>query len=105
VIIGNGAANKSLQTFFDHENDRWVVVVPAGTPAFSKATMKGVTDYIYKINLDRWHSAAPGDRKERIGTALKALQEGRVVQHLTGKGDQVMFQSTEKMNPDRTIFT
>lgn len=97
--------NKPVQTLYDHDNDRWVIVVPAGVPAFPKAAVQSMCDYIRKVNLDRWHSTPIGDRKDRIGKALKALQDGRVMQQLTGKGDQVMFQSTEKMNPDRTFFT
>jgi hypothetical protein len=96
---------KPVQTYYDHDHNQWVIVVPAGTPSYPKGAVQGISQYILKVNLDRWHATPAGDQKDRIGKALKALQDGRIIQKLTGRGDNVMFQSTEKMRPDRTIFT
>ena len=90
-----------LPAKYDLDNDRWLLTVPFGLP---DSAVRSAADYIFKVNHDRWLSAS-GDKREFIGKALKALQEGRIVQVVADRGDQVIFQSTEKMNPDRTIFT
>lgn len=92
--------NSSLPAKYDLENDRWLLTVPFGLP---DSAVQSAANYIFKINHDKWLGAS-GDKREFIGKALKALQEGRIVQVVANKGDQVIFQSTEKMNPERTIF-
>ena len=91
---------KPLPAKYDLDNDRWLLTVPFGLP---DSAVRSASEYIFKINHDRWLSSS-GDKREFIGKALKALQEGRTVQIVVEKGDQVIFQSTEKMHPDRTIF-
>ena len=90
-----------LACTYDATADRWLVRVPFALPA---GPLRYIRDYLIRINTDRWRSCGPGDKKERLGVALQALTEGRIAQILTNKGDQVLFQSTERMHPDRTIF-
>lgn len=93
-------SNSPLPAKYDAENDRWLLTVPFGLPA---SAIQSAAGYIFKINHDRWLGAS-GDKREFIGKALKALQEGRIQQVVVSKGDKTVFQSTERMNPDKTIF-
>ena len=84
-------AQPDIATHYDTANDRWIFELPHGVP---QAALKNVANYVYKINKDRWLTSS-GDTRERLGKALRALEEGRYIGQLSGKGDNVFFQSTE----------
>jgi hypothetical protein len=91
---------KDLACHYDGEKDTWFVRVPFAlpTPALQRAK-----DWIFKVNHDRMVSCSPGDKKDYLKKALKALAEGRFEQLITHKGEQVIFSSTEREKPDRTF--
>ncbi len=88
-----------LRTEFDSKENRWIFFVPFALPDHMLNSAK---NYVFKINKDRWLGAT-GEFKNKIGIALRALEENKVVQHIVTKGDVTIFQSTEKMHPERLI--
>ncbi len=82
---------KNILSHYDKQNDRWIFDLPHGV---AQSVLKGLADYVYKINKDRWLCAS-GETKERIGFALRALEQGRYIGRLTGKGDQELFKATQ----------
>jgi hypothetical protein len=91
---------RDLACHYDGEKDTWYVRVPFALPA---TALERVRDWIFKVNHDRMVACSPGDKKEYLKKALKALTEGRVEQMVTNKGEQVLFASTERENPDRAF--
>lgn len=91
---------KDLACYYDGAKDTWYIRVPYALPALALQRAK---DWILKVNHDRMVACSPGDKKDYLKKALKALNEGRLEQMLTHKGEQVLFGSTERENPDRTF--
>lgn len=91
---------KDLQCYYDGERDTWIVKVPFALPA---STLERVRERVFKVNHDRMMSCLPGDKKDYLKRALDALTQGRLEQLVTNKGEQVMFSSTVRENPDRVF--
>ena len=92
---------KNLACHYDVDQDTWFVQVPFSLP---QPTLERVKDYIFKVNHDRMIACMPGDKKDYLKKALDALAQGRLQQMLTNKGEQVLFGSTERENPNK-IYT
>lgn len=81
----------NFPAYYEVENDRWIFNVPHGV---SQAALSNVARFVYKIQKDRW-LAATGDTKLEVGRSLRALEAGRYIGMLSGKGDHEFFKSTE----------
>lgn len=85
--------NKEIPVHYDVVNDRWIADI---SEPLSQFQLKVVAQRVFKINKERWTGLPPGDKKEFIGKALKALQEGRIEQRFASKKQGVeAFKSTE----------
>lgn len=91
MSILNAGKQKPIPARYDQALDRWFFELPHGVP---QSALDAIARSTFRINKDRW-LAATGSKKEFIGRALKALEEGRYVGRLSGKGDRVLFESTE----------
>lgn len=91
---------KDLACHYDGEKDTWYVKVPQALPS---SALERVKAHIFKVNHDRMLSCSLGDKKTYLKKALDALTAGRLEQLLTHKGEQVLFGSTERENPDRAF--
>lgn len=91
---------KDLACYYDGAEDTWYFRVPFALP---ETTLARVRDRVFKVNHDRMTSCSPGDKKDYLKKALDALKAGRYHQLVTNKGDQVLFGSTERVNPERVF--
>ena len=91
---------KDLHCHYDRDKDTWFVRVPQALP---KEALERVKAYLIRVNYDRMVSCSPGDKKDYLKRALAALSAGRLEQIMTHKGEQVLFGSTERENPDRVF--
>lgn len=91
---------KDLACYYDGAKDTWYVKVPFALPP---TALERVRERVFKVNHDRLVSCSLGDKKDYLTKAVKALAEGRFEQIITNLGEQVMFASTERTNPDRAF--
>lgn len=84
---------KPMPATYDGMADMWILDVETVLPdhVLSKAV-----EFIYKANEGRRSDMHSIDAKQHLEKALSALRRGRIQQRLSGKGDQVLFQSTER---------
>lgn len=95
---------KGLNANYDDAQDCWQIVVPF---MLSGSAVKNAAKHLAEL----WTSLLPTvskathpDRYERIVKGIAAARAGRIQQVLVGKKEVTIFQSTEKMNPKRTIY-
>ena len=96
---------KGLNATYDDSQDCWQIVVPF---MLSRNAVNNAAKHLAEL----WTSLLPTvskathpDRHERIVKGIAAARAGRIQQVLVGKKEVTIFQSTEKMNPNRTIYT
>lgn len=87
------------QSHYDADRDTWVLQVPI---AITSQALARAARFIERVNHDRWLSST-GEKRAYIGRALAALRAGRIEQVVVGRGDIAVFQSTERMHPERSI--
>lgn len=81
----------------------WMV---ESVPPLTPSEIKRSIDYTLKVQLDRYLTLKPGDRKDECKRTILALKEGRVTQNLTQKsGDIVLYDAWDKQISPRTYFT
>lgn len=91
---------KDLACYYDGEKETWFVRVPFALPP---SALERVQERVFKVNHDRWLTCSPGDKKDHLTKALAALTSGRIEQVVSERGEQVVFASTERTNPDRAF--
>lgn len=91
---------KDLACHYDRDKDTWYVKVPQALPPEALERVRG---YLLKVNYGRLQGCSPGDKKDYLTRAVAALTSGRLEQIMTHKGEQVLFGSTERENPDRVF--
>jgi hypothetical protein len=86
----------------------WIIDVDEALPP---SALRSAARYSAKINRDRWLSAPHGPMRERMGAAVRELEEfaagvgGRVQQRIAKpRGDVNLFKSTHRERPERTIL-
>lgn len=83
---------KNVEARYDGNLDMWYFDVPF---AVSSKMMRGVRDFVLRVNVDRARSLPPGDRKDFVTRGIEALKKNRIKQRIAKKGEHVLFQATE----------
>lgn len=78
----------------------WLVFAPV---VLSTSQLSRIAQWAEPKQVDRYRSLPPGERKEECARAVQDLRDGRV-QCVIQNGDGVLFESTERTRPDRSIF-
>lgn len=91
---------KNMPATYDPLTDMWIIDVET---VLSPKMLKFARDKIYSVNAGRRALMKSVDAKQNLEKALSALTRGRIQQRLSGKGDQNLFQSTERTNPSRVF--
>lgn len=91
---------QDLRCTYDDVNDMWIVDTDA---VLTKSMLEYLRVRVFKENEGRRPQMKSVDAKQHLEKALEALRRGRIQQRLSGPGDQVLFQSTERTRPDRTF--
>lgn len=85
------------------DDNGWMV--ESITPLTPKEIHRSI-EYTLKVQLDRYLTLKPGDRKDECLRTIEALRTGRVTQNLTQKsGDIVLYDAYSKILQPRTYFT
>jgi len=75
-----------LRVYFNESLGGWCVDVDKVLP---KSAIIAMSRYVYKIQEDRWRGLPHGEQKEKLGRALKDLQEFKIRQ--VPKGPQLQL--------------
>lgn len=73
---------RNLPATYDDSMGTWVMQVPFALPA---PALRKAMKFIEALTLDRLKGAIPGDKKDRLGRALKAIQSGKIQQCFVGR--------------------
>jgi hypothetical protein len=92
---------KDIPATYDIVRDMWILDVKT---VLSLDMVEKARQFIYKVNLDRRKSMFPGDKREMMDKALRALEAKRIEQRLSGKGDQDLFKATERTSTRSYFF-
>jgi hypothetical protein len=68
----------------------------------SPVIIQNLKDYVYKVNSQRLKGLT-GEKRLRVFTALERLKTEELKIMTTGKEGITMFQSNQKVNPDRSF--
>lgn len=78
----------------------WIIVVPI---ALKQSQLKRVCKQLLDIQRGRLIGMMPGPMMDDLKASMAALQAGKLAQVIEGN-DKAIFQSTERINKDRTFF-
>jgi hypothetical protein len=74
--------------YWSEAKGRWEVAVSEPLP---HGALRRICEWGYKMNLDRWRSMRHGDNRERLGKAIKKLQNYELTQIVTEKSFEIGF--------------
>lgn len=77
----------------------WILDVPV---ALTEEQLHRVAKWAFEIQVQRWRSLMPGERKEEAARSLKALEQGKISQRLVdadNDGIITSFASTTRVKP------
>lgn len=91
------ASSGTSRLHWDAENG-WLLDVVAALP---DQALRKVAQIALTTQKQRFHSLPPGDRKDQLAGAIRALMRGEIRQRVIGKrgdgrGDIVLFNSEKK---------
>jgi len=75
----------------------WMIDVET---ALTAKEVHRAVDYTLKVQMDRYITIPPGDKKMECHLTILALRAGKVTQNIIGTGDKVLFdayKSTKKI--------
>lgn len=91
-----------LDAKFDAARDCWLVQVPYG---LTKQQMIGIRRWLvekWSLELRYISKVLEPDKHAFVSQAVQAARSGKIRQVIVSKGEVVLFQSTERMNPQKT---
>lgn len=91
---------KDLRTKWLGDAEGWVVFAPV---ALTVGQLRRVATLVEPMQVDRYRSLPPGERKDECKRSIEALRAGRV-RCIAQNREGVVFTSTERTQPERAIF-
>lgn len=87
-------SSKGLECKFSLELDSWTIDVPYGLPDHQVSAIKDYLKKAWSAVLAQLSPAREGDRVTYVKLALKALDEGRIVQTSDSRNGVDLFKAT-----------